>query len=570
MAYKRLGELLLAAGAITDEELKQGLTLQKEQKGRLGEVMIKNEIISEDELIRALQMQLGIEFVDLAAINIPTEMARIVPRNVARQYHVVPVKAVKDELFLAMSDPLNFMAIEDVRKFSRKRIVPMIATSSGVDRAIATLYGNEGAAKAIDEMKRERNLTTDNELTEAADNFAANQLEDDSANSAPTIRLVNSIIDRAVMDRASDIHLEPREGDFQVRMRIDGVMRDILTVPRNLQNAVISRIKIMSALDISERRVPQDGRCYVQTKGKSIDLRVSTLPTVYGEKIVIRLLDKSAGRLTMDAIGLAGDDLAKFQKILRHHSGVILIAGPTGSGKSSTMYTMIGELNTPDVNFVTLEDPVEYNIDRINQVQINEKIGMTFARGLRSILRQDPDIIAVGEIRDGETADIAMRAAITGHLVMSTIHTNDAAGTIDRLIDIGCERYLIASALKGVISQRLVRKICPQCKLSYQPTDEELSLLGLDRSVVGNAPFYKGMGCPQCYNTGYAGRTAVFEILPITREIRDCITENSGRAKLEAVMRKQGVVYLRENAIRLVAEGVTTAEEVLRVTSEED
>ena len=571
MAYKRLGEVLIAAGVITDAELQQGLALQKEQKGRLGQVMINNNIISEEELIEALQMQLGIEYVDLISVNIPTELARVVPKNVARQHQVVPVKTVKDELYLAMSDPLNFMAIEDVRKASRKKIVPMIATSSGVERAIQTLYGNEGAAKAIDEMKRERTAAADAESTEKQEAFTANVIGDeDNANSAPTIRLVNSIIDRAVLERASDIHMEPREKDFQVRMRVDGVMRDTLTVPRNLQSAVISRIKIMSGLDIAERRIPQDGRFYVQTKGKNIDLRVSTLPTIYGEKIVIRLLDKSAGKLTMEAIGLTGDDEVKFRKLLRHHSGVILITGPTGSGKSSTMYTMIGELNTPEVNFVTLEDPVEYNVDRVNQVQINEKVGMTFAKGLRSILRQDPDIIAVGEIRDGETADIAMRAAITGHLVLSTIHTNDAAGTIERLVDIGCERYLIASALKGVVAQRLVRRICPNCKLSYTPDDEELKLLGLTREIVGNAPFYKGMGCPQCFNTGYSGRTAVFEILPITREIRDCILEKGGRARMEEIMRREGVVLLRENALRLMAEGTTTSEEVLRVTSEED
>ncbi|MDD6102019.1 MAG: ATPase, T2SS/T4P/T4SS family [Clostridiales bacterium] len=570
MAYKRLGEVLIAAGAITDEELGRALALQKEQKGRLGDVMIRNNLISENELIDALQMQLGIEFIDLSAVNIPTELARVVPKNVARQYQIVPVKQVKDELYLAMSDPLNFMAIEDVRKSSHKKIIPMIATASGVERAIATLYGNEGAAKAIDEMKRERNIVGDAEES-SSEVFAANQIDDESnVNSAPTIRLVNSIIDRAVLERASDIHLEPHEFEYLVRMRVDGVMRDTLNVPKNLQNAVISRIKIMSGLDISEKRIPQDGRFYIQTKGKNIDLRVSTLPTVYGEKIVIRLLDKSAGKLSMEAIGLEGEDEKKFRRLLRHHSGVILIAGPTGSGKSSTMYTMINELNTPDVNFITLEDPVEYNIDRINQVQINEKVGMTFAKGLRSILRQDPDIIAVGEIRDGETADIAMRAAITGHLVLSTIHTNDSAGTIDRLVDSGCERYLIASALKGVISQRLLRKVCPECKYSYIPDDDELEMLGLSRAIMGNIPFYKGAGCAKCFNTGYSGRTAVFEILPITREIRECIVTNAGRSKMDEIMNKQGVVLLRENALRLVVQGVTSTDEVLRVTSEED
>lgn len=572
MAYKRLGDLLMAAGVISEEDLMKGLALQKEQSGRLGEVMIKNNIISEQQLIEALQMQLGIEFIDLSKINIPMDLARLVPKNVSRQHQVVPVKVVKDELYLAMSDPMNFLAIEEVRKASRKKIIPMIATADAVEHSIATLYGNEGAAKAIEEMRRERSQAAEvNEALESNEAFASNQIEDgDNVNSAPTIRLVNSIIERAILERASDIHMEPRETEFQVRMRIDGVMRDILTVPKNLQGAVISRIKIMSGLDISEKRIPQDGRFNVQTKGKSIDLRISTLPTVYGEKIVARLLDKSGGKLSKEAIGLNGLDLEKYNKLMRAHSGVILIAGPTGSGKSSTMYTMIGDLNTPEVNLVTLEDPVEYNVDRVNQVQINEKVGMTFASGLRSILRQDPDIIAVGEIRDGETADIAMRAAITGHLVLSTIHTNDAAGTIDRLIDIGCERYLIASALKGVVSQRLVRRICDQCKTAYTPSVDELDSLGLKPYREAQTLFYKGTGCPACFNTGYRGRIAVFEILPITRSIRNCVIEGQNRAKLDEVIANEGVVLLKDNAIRLIREGITTVSEALRVTSEED
>lgn len=569
MAYKRLGDLLLAAGVVTEEDIEKGLALQKEQKGRLGEVMIKNKLISEQQLIEALQMQLGIEFIDLTKVNIPMDLARIVPKNVARQYQVVPVRTVKDELYLAMSDPMNFLAIEEVRKASRKKIIPMIATADGVDHSISTLYGNEGAAKAIEEMRRERQETEESDALNDA--FVANQIEDnDNINSAPTIRLVNSIIERAVLERASDIHMEPRENEFQVRMRIDGVMRDILVVPKNLQAAVISRIKIMSGLDIAEKRIPQDGRFNVQTKGKSIDLRISTLPTVYGEKIVARLLDKSAGNLSMDAIGLNGHDLDQFTRILKNRSGVILIAGPTGSGKSSTMYTMIGELNKPEVNMVTLEDPVEYNVDRVNQVQINEKVGMTFASGLRAILRQDPDIIAVGEIRDGETADIAMRAAITGHLVLSTIHTNDAAGTVDRLIDIGCARYLISTALKGVVSQRLVRRICPNCRQAYKPEPEEFSELRLNPYREQETLFYKGAGCPNCFNTGYRGRTAVFEILPISRSIREAIDSSADRATIEECMKREGVVSLRENALRLVREGVTTVEEMLRVTSEED
>lgn len=569
MAYKRLGELLVAAGTITEEQLEHGLALQKGTKQRLGTVLIENGIITEAQLIEALQMQLGIEFVDLTKVNIPIEMAQAVPKNIAKQYQVVPVRIVQGELYLAMSDPLNFYAIEEVRKAVRKKVVPVVATSTAVEHAIQVLYGNEGAAKAIEEMKRE--AAAGNETTAAADSsFTANKIGEDSANSAPTIRLVNSIIERAVTERASDIHLEPHETELRVRMRIDGMMRDILTVPRDLQSSVISRIKIMSGLDIAERRVPQDGRFNVVSKNKNIDLRVSTLPTVYGEKIVARLLDKSSGTLSKEAIGLAGTDLEKYDRMIHCRSGVVLLVGPTGSGKSTTMYTMIDELNTREVNLVTLEDPVEYNIDGVNQVQINEKTGMTFASGLRAILRQDPDIIAVGEIRDGETAEIAMRAAITGHVVLSTIHTSDAVGTIERLKDIGVEPYLIASALKGVVSQRLVRRICPQCKKPYSPAPEELEDLGLEPEE--DLVFYKGSGCPNCFDTGYRGRIAVFEMLPITRKVRTMISEGGSREKIEEELKspESGFVSLRENALRLVREGITTSEEILRVVNEED
>lgn len=572
---QRLGDLLVGAGTITEEELQKGLELQKNTKDRLGKVLIDNGIISEQEMIEALQMQLGIEFVDLSKISIPTELAQTVPKNIAKQYQVIPIKVVKEELYLAMSDPLNFYAVEEVRKTVGKRVVPVIATALGIERAIAVLYGNEGAAKAIEEMKKEAGILNDQPSVTTNQAFVSNQLGDDSKTNAPTIRLVNSILERAITERCSDIHLAPRETELTVRMRIDGVIRDIMSVPKDLQNSVASRIKIMSGLDISEHRIPQDGRFNVRVKEKDLDVRVSTLPTVYGEKIVMRLLDKSAGLLTKEAIGLSGTDLEKYEKMIRCHNGVILIVGPTGSGKSSTMNTMVQELNTPDVNLITLEDPVEYNIDRVSQVQINEKTGMTFANGLRSILRQDPDIIAVGEIRDGETADIAMRAAITGHVVLSTIHTNDAISTIDRLLDIGVEPYLISSALKGVVSQRLVRRICEHCKQAYTPTEEELESVKFDRRKY-NGPqpitFYRGVGCPNCQDTGYYKRTAVFEMLPITREIRKCISKNMGREAIEEVVARpeSGFVSLKDNAMRLVLEGVTTVDEVIRVIAEED
>ncbi len=564
MAYKRLGDLLIAAGTITPEELDMGLQRQKETKERLGAALISAGIITEAELIEALRLQLGIEYIDLSKTTIPISLAQVVPKNIAKQFQVVPVRMERDELYLAMSDPMNFYAIEEVKKAVRKKIVPMIATTEGVEHAILVLYGNEGAARAIEAMKREAPTEEDN--GEEAQ-FTGNILND-NINDAPTIRLVNSIIERAILERASDIHIEPKEKELQVRMRIDGVLRKILTIPKNLQNSVISRLKIMSGMDIAERRVPQDGRFNVKNKKREFDLRVNSLPTVYGEKIVARLLDKRAGYLTPDSIGLMGDNLKKYQRAIHCTSGVILIAGPTGSGKSSTMNTMISQLNTEEVNVVTLEDPVEYNIDGVNQVQINEKTGMDFANGLRAILRQDPDIIAVGEIRDGETAQISMRAAITGHVVLSTIHTNDAVGTIERLEDIGVEPYLIATALRAVISQRLVRRICPKCKKSYEATAEEVRRLGL--STEHKHIFYRGEGCADCFNTGYRGRIGGFEILEITPEIRPLISRQAGRPAIEQELASAHSEFktLRENAIQLVEEGITTAEEVQRVIYE--
>ncbi len=568
MAYMRLGDLLIAAGTITQEELEKGLALQKEQKGRLGEVLISNGIITEQQLIEALQMQLGIEFVDLTKINIPTELAQVVPKNIAKQYTVVPIRVVKDELYLAMSDPLNFYAIEEVRKAVRRKVVPVLATKDAIEHSIQILYGNEGAARAIEEMRREAGAA---EMAPEADTaFTSNQLGDDSVSSAPTIRLVNSIIERAVLERASDIHLEPHETELLVRMRIDGIMQDILTVPRDLQNSVLSRIKIMAGLNIAERRVPQDGRFNVRVKDKNIDLRISTLPTVYGEKIVARLLDKSGGRIALEAIGLTDEGLAAIKNLLKYRNGVILVVGPTGSGKTTTMYSMIHEINTRDVNLVTLEDPVEYNIEGVNQVQINEKVGLTFASGLRSILRQDPDIIAVGEIRDGETADIAMRAAITGHVVLSTIHTNDAVGTIERLEDIGVEPYLVASAMRGMVSQRLLRKICPNCKQAYTATEEELRDLDIPDEV--GLTLYRGKGCPNCFNTGFRGRTAVVEVMTLNSKLRRLIADGAPRAAIEDELHKpeSGFVSLRESAINLARQGVTTAGEILRVVNDDD
>lgn len=557
MAYMRLGDLLISAGVIRPEQLNEALDIQKKTRERLGDVLINNGIITEQQLIEALQMQLGVDFVDLTAVSIPLELARFVPRSIAKKYCVVPVKLQKDELYVAMSDPLNFEAQEEIKSASHKQVVPMIATRRAVEQAIATLYGSEGTARAIEEMKREAGSNQTDivpvQMSKAVDNGAAE---------APTIRFVNSVIQRAITERASDIHLEPQEGEMVVRMRIDGVLRRVFTVPANLQATVIARLKIMGGMNIAERKIPQDGRAMVTAKDKEIDLRISSIPTIYGEKIVLRLLDKSSGHINRKTIGLEGEDEKKYDRLLKNSSGVILIVGPTGSGKSTTMCAMIQELCNEQTNIMTLEDPVEYNIPGANQCQINEKTGMTFAVGLRSILRQDPDVISVGEIRDGETASIAVRAAITGHLVISTLHTNDAVSTISRLVDIGVEPYMISSALRGVVSQRLVRKICPHCRKAYTPTEEEKRMVGIPENE--DVTFYKGEGCQECGRTGYRGRRGVFEILTLDAALRREVANNASSEELTKTALENGFVTMKDNCRRLVLEGVTTVAEAAK------
>ena len=565
MAYKRLGDLLTEAGLITEEQLSSALVSQRESHRRLGDELIACGIITETELIEALCQQLGIDYIDLTNVILPAELTQVIPKNIARKFDMVPVRATHDEVFVAMADPMNFIAQEEARAASRRRVVPMVSHRTAIERAIMQLYGNEGAARAIEEMRSEQ-LTSN---PDAQASVTANIIDsDDEAQSAPTIRLVNSIIERATTERASDIHLEPRDGDMQVRMRVDGIMRNVLTVPRDLQGAVISRLKIMGSMNIAEHRIPQDGRANVRLKNKDIDLRLSTLPTIYGESVVIRVLDKSAALLSPQGIGLSGSNYDKYRNLVSATNGVILITGPTGSGKSSTMYTMIRERNTEEIKLITLEDPVEYNIDGINQVQINEKSGMTFASGLRSILRQDPDIIAVGEIRDSETAEIAMRAAITGHLVFSTIHTYDAASAIDRLLDIGVEPYLIASGLRGVIGQRLVRTICPNCREEYTPDQRTLDLL---RMQSGDMTFYHGAGCTECAHTGYRGRTAVFEFLTVDAKMRNVISRGADRAAVrECLQQSEDYQSLPQSCIQLMRQGITTPEEVARIINTMD
>ncbi|MBQ9041560.1 MAG: Flp pilus assembly complex ATPase component TadA [Eggerthellaceae bacterium] len=556
MKYMRLGDLLVDAGVITDEQLGAALKSQKESKRRLGDELIKTGIITERQLIDALMMQLGIDYVDLSTTDIPPEMAQILPKNIAKKNSIVPIRTRGDELYLAMADPLNFIAIEEARTATRKRITPVIATQSGIDRAISALYGTEGAKRAIREMQQEGTRETDYVGTQVSD-----MTETESA--APSIRLVDSIIERGISDKASDIHIEPQEDVVNVRMRVDGMLHNTLTIPKELQQSVTSRIKIMCNMDVTERRIPQDGRAIVRIRMHEADLRCSTLPTVHGEKIVMRILDRDTQQDTAEQLGFYGHNLAVYHKLIENTQGVILLVGPTGSGKSSTLFAMINALNTENVNIVTLEDPVEYSIDGVNQVQVNEKTGMTFASGLRSILRQDPDIVSVGEIRDNETAEIAMRAAVTGHLVLSTLHTGDALSTLDRLSDMGIEPFMLATALKGVISQRLVRRVCTHCREAYTATPEELRNLGFDPNAQ-NVQFYRGRGCPECFNSGYRGRIVVAEALIVDRAISDAIYRHESRDKLLTAVKQSGFQPIVANARDLVLRGITTADEVYR------
>lgn len=572
MAKRKIGEMLIERGLITDNELDFALDMQKFTHEKLGEVLITNKITTPESVAQVLSSQLEVEYVDLNKRTIPAELTRIVKRNTARQNHLVPVQKQGDQLFVAMEDPLNYFAMDEVRKATNLRVVPLIATKAAVEHAINTLYGNETANKAIADFKKEQGPEEEVPETNFTnfDFIISSTAAGGDAESAPTIRLVNSIIERAVQEHASDIHLEPRENDMDVRMRIDGIMRDIIKVPKNITASVIARVKTMSGMDVAEKRVPQDGRFAASVLNKSIDMRVSTLPIAWGEKIVCRLLDKSNTNIDKEMLGLRPDDMEKYEKLIHYKNGVMLLVGPTGSGKTTTMYAMLNELNTRDVNLITLEDPIEYNLDGLNQVQINPKTNMTFASGLRAILRQDPDIVSVGEIRDGETAEICMRAALTGRFVISTIHTNDAVGAIDRLVDIGVEPYLVSATLRGVISQRLIRRICPYCGEEYEPQRDEVERLNL--KMQPGMKFRYGRGCQHCYNTGYSGRIAVFEIMMITPEIRDLIYRQVGRKAIEEELHKpeNGFVSLKEAGARLVLEGVTTAFEVMRITNESD
>lgn len=549
---KKLGDLLVDAGLISQETLKEALGLQKETNQKLGEVLTNEGFITEQQIIEVLEFQLGIPHMDLDRYFIDPEIPRLISENLARRHTLIPIKRERDYLLVAMMDPLNIYAIDDVRIATGVEVKPAISTKQSLLDAIDQYYGKQSAEQAIEDYKKQY----------YGDSQDIDERLLDEINNAPVVRLVNSIIKQAQKAGASDIHIEPLSDIVRIRFRVDGDLYDVMSPSKSTFSAIVTRIKIMGKMNIAERRLPQDGRVEIVDDGKVIDLRISILPTDDGEKIVMRLLNRDGFLMSRDSLGFSEANGIMYDAIIKNPHGIILITGPTGSGKSTTLYSILKELDQASRNIITVEDPVEYKIDGINQISINEKVGLTFKTVLKSILRQDPDIIMIGEIRDIETAQIAVRAAITGHLVLSTMHTNDTASTVMRLVDMGIPPYLVSSSVVGVISQRLVKKICTHCKEAYTPSPSERSLLDLEEGTL----LYRGKGCSYCKNKGYKGREAIHEIMPVIKELRQVINENGHVDELKRVATTNGLMSIQESCKELVLRGIATIDEMLRTT----
>ena len=549
----RIGDKLVQYGYITDEQLQKTLSLQKGTGKRIGEILIEHGLITAELLTNVLTELLNVDNIDLTPSNISPEAIHKVPQNICNRYKVFPYKIEDNKLYLAMEDPQNREAIQDVRRFADMEIVPSIATISEINQAIEQWYSNTDIDKAISEFAR-------NEIQNEIEEISG----DEDVNSAPIVRLVHNILESAVRKKASDIHIE-YDGDYmRVRFRIDGVLVEHMKTSAKAYKAIVSRIKIMSNLNISEKRLPQDGRIYLVVDSKPIDFRVSTMPTSKDEKVVMRVLDKSNFMVSKEKLGFSEESIKIYDNLLSKPYGLILVVGPTGSGKTTTLYSMLNQLNDIEKNILTIEDPVEYELQGINQSQINYKAGLDFASALRAFLRQDPDIIMVGEIRDHDTAEIAIRASLTGHLVLSTLHANTAVGAISRLADMGMDSFLITSSLVGVVAQRLVRKICPHCKVPYEASVGDKKALNYD--INKPLTLYKGEGCDKCNKTGYKGRLGIYEIIQVTKSIRDLIDKG---AKEEEILRKSnelGMKDMRQDAAIKVIKGQTTVAEMIRVT----
>ncbi len=552
---KRLGELLMDAKLITQEQLDIAIKTQKRTNQKLGDTLVGLGYIATEDMLRLLEIQLGIPYVRPDASTIELEAIKLVSESLARRYELVPVRLDGRSLVVAMSDPLNIYALDDVAITTGCDITPAIASGEEIRKAISIYYGNQKAMEAAEEYRKECGLDNRAECEKDA--------VEDAVGSAPIVKMLDSIIEQAVRTKASDIHIEPQDRQFRVRFRRDGQMEEIMHQDMRIFPAIATRIKIISGMNIAEKRKPQDGRMSTTVDNRSFDLRVSCLPTVFGEKIVFRIIDANDLLQPKNKLLIFKDDLEKFNSILQNSNGVILITGPTGSGKSTTLYTTINELNHGGVNIISVEDPVEAVIGGVNQVHVNPRAGMDFGSALRSILRQDPDIIVIGEIRDGETAEIAVRAAVTGHLVVSTLHTNDAPSTITRLLDMNIEPFLISTSLVGVLAQRLVRRICKKCMEEYAATPNELQILG--RSIEEDLKLYRGKGCNVCNGTGYSGRVGVYEILTITPQIRKLINEGANADDIRQTAISEGMHTLHMSASRLVINGTTTVNELVRV-----
>jgi type IV pilus assembly protein PilB len=567
---ERIADVLIEDGLLLPAQLAEAVDIQKKQGGRLLKILTGQNFVTEQDMVISMGRCLDTPPVNLAKIRVPEEVMELVPKETARAYKLAPICKLGNKLFVAMADPLNVLALDDLRQRTKMEIVPMITTERAVTDALS---GVSSATANMDAVLRDAaqqaalEATADSveEVTQKREEIDLDRMAADSAD-APVIKIVNLILVQAIKEKASDIHIEPFEKSIKLRYRVDGALIEASSPPKALQLPIASRIKILAGLDIAERRVPQDGRFRIRVSGKEVDLRVSVLPTVYGEKIVIRLLDKGNLQGSIDTIGLDEYTLGIFKKAIDAPHGMILITGPTGSGKTTTLYTVLGELNNPIYNIVTVEDPVEYQLIGINQVAVKSDIGMGFADALRSILRQDPDIVMIGEIRDNETADIAVKAALTGHQVLSTLHTNDAAGAITRLDDMGIEPFLISSSVILTCAQRLLRRICPNCRVEFKPEAEVLQKLAIEDE---NAVFYHGAGCSRCKGRGYHGRAAIIEVLPVSEAIRRLIIKRASAAVLKNQAISEGMKTLRMVGIDKAREGVTTLEEVLRVTSED-
>ncbi|MGB6481931.1 MAG: type IV-A pilus assembly ATPase PilB [Candidatus Acidiferrales bacterium] len=566
----RLGEILVRDSLISSDQLKQALDYQKKEGGRLGTCLVKLGLVSDEDITAVLSRQYGVPSINLKFYEVDPTVIKLIPQETAVRYQIVPLSRVGSTLTIAMTDPTNVFAMDDIKFMTGFNVEPVVASETAIVEAIGKFYGAVESVEELDKVMKD--LAGDEAALELAQEEADMDLEslEKAAEEAPIIKLVNLILTDAVKRGASDIHVEPYEKEYRVRFRIDGVMQSVMSPPMKLKDAITSRIKIMSKLDISEKRLPQDGRIMIKYvkdgKKKELDFRVSTVPTLFGEKIVLRLLDKENLRLDMTKLGFEQQSLDKFLKAILRPYGMVLVTGPTGSGKTNTLYSSVARLNTPDTNIMTAEDPVEFQLPGINQVQMKEQIGLNFASALRAFLRQDPNIILVGEIRDFETAEIAVKAALTGHLVLSTLHTNDAPSTISRLMNMGIEPFLVATSVNLIAAQRLVRRICSQCKEALQITPQALVDAGYTPEEAKTTTIYHGRGCGTCNNTGYKGRVALYEVMDVTDDLKELILVGASGMELKKKALETGMITLRKSGLTKVAAGMTTLEEVVRET----